>query len=325
MTVEAVQSGTIGPTRKRAVRYGVTLALAIATVVWLVLYGGGKHVATSLAQAQLGWFLLALCVYLAGQVLCAWKWRLLAQTLGFHRPAGFYYVTYLGAMFPALFLPASIGGDVVRAASLTQAGRDGARATVSVLADRGTGGLALVWIATVALSLSPLSQRLPGVMAALCGLCAALTVAFLIPFGYRPEASRWALVRHVMACWKQPRVLLAALVLGFLFQLADCAVHVLLGQALGLPIAPVFYFVLCPLAAVASMSPVTLGGLGERAAAPVLLLTSLGVREDLAVAYGLANSALMTLAALCGGGVLLVAGATAATGVAVDAPREDEA
>ena len=81
--------------------------------------------------------LLRCRLYLAGQSVCAWKWGLLAQSLGFRRKLRFYWLHYLGGMFCSLFLPTSVGGDVYRVLALggpdsRAAGRgDRAGATVS--------------------------------------------------------------------------------------------------------------------------------------------------------------------------------------------------
>ena len=83
---------------------------------------------------------------------------MLAGSLGFRLPFRFYWVNYLGAMFPSLFLPTSVGGDVFRSIALGRAGgarpqeraepiRPTAAAVLTVVADRGTGVLAMVWIA----------------------------------------------------------------------------------------------------------------------------------------------------------------------------------
>src|SRR4051794_2457707 len=107
---------------RRAFRYGFKVAVAVALAGWLVAYGGAQRVVSSLTSVAPLPFLLAVGLYLVGQSLCACKWRLLAGQLGFRRPLRFYWVHYLGAMFPSLFLPTSVGGDVYRALALAAGG-----------------------------------------------------------------------------------------------------------------------------------------------------------------------------------------------------------
>lgn len=302
-----------GAAGERKVRYGLKLAVGIALVAWLVHQEGWHRIGACLARVSPIWFGLTVVTYLAGQSLCAWKWSLLAESLGFRRPLRFFWVNYLGAMFCSLFLPTSVGGDVFRALALARpagsptdgkaARGDKAGATISVLADRGTGVLAMAWIAAMAAGASavPLHQW----RAALYLFCAVLTLAFVIPFCYRPRFARRSFMGRVLACWDYPARLLAAVGAAFLFQSLLGVIYVFLGQALGLRIDVKFYFLLCPLVSIAAMAPVSINGLGVREATLVALFPMVGVGADRAVAFGLAWSGLVTLADLFGGIALL--------------------
>lgn len=313
-----------GAAGKRTLRWGLKLGLGIALVAWIVGKGGWRGVAQSLAGVSPLWLLLALATYLVGQSLCAWKWSRLAGSLGFRRPLRFYWVNYLGAMFPSLFLPTSVGGDVFRAVALVRGGSaapggDKVAATVSVLADRGTGVLAMVWIAALASFIQP-SLRFPvWATEALYVLCGSLTLGFLAPFFYRPAFARRGLPGRALACWDHPPTLLASLAAAFLFQLLLCVIYVLLGRALGLPVDAPFYFLLCPVVSAAAMSPVTVNGLGVREAALVALFPRVGIGAEQAVAFGLAWTGMVTLASLGGGLVLLLADRHAGWAVGKDA------
>jgi glycosyltransferase 2 family protein len=295
---------------ERKLRYGLKLTVGLALVTWVVWQHGWHRILACLAAVSPAWFALTVVTYLAGQSLCAWKWSVLAESLGFHRKLRFYWVNYLGGMFCSLFLPTSVGGDVYRVLALAGPGTARARgkdrlgATVSVLADRGTGVLAMVWIAALAASVS--SVPLPRwATLALCLVCAALTLGFAIPFWYRPRFARSGFLGRVMACWDSPRLLLAALGAAFLFQALLGVIYILIGQALGLEIDFRFYFLLCPLASIAAMAPVSINGLGVREATLAALFPLIGIGAARAVAFGLAWTATVTLADLFGGIVLL--------------------
>jgi uncharacterized membrane protein YbhN (UPF0104 family) len=295
----------------RGVRWGLKLALAIAVVLWLIGRGGWGRVAVNLESASPFWLGATLVVYLVGQSICAYKWGLLAGALGFRRTRGFYWTNYLGAMFPSLFLPTVVGGDIFRVVALARGEKDKVGATVSVLADRGTGVLAMVWIASVALLLYP-SIRLPGpATEVILWLSGVLTVLFLVPFAWRPDFQRRGLLGKALQCWDQPRVLLTAVGQAFVFQALLCLAHGLLGIALRVTVAPEFYLVLSPVVSVAAMSPMTISGLGERVAALVLLFGLAGVAKEQSLAFGLAWTGMATLAALFGGAVLFFADRTA--------------
>ena len=292
---------------RRGLRYGVKLALAVAVVAWIVRGASWAKLQQGLTAVQPGWFALALAVYLVGQSLCAWKWSILAGSVGFRKPLRFYWVNYLGAMFPSLFLPTSVGGDVFRTLALARGGGDKVNATVSVLADRGTGLLAMVWIAAIASFVDPTFQHHALAARTIFGLCAALSVGFVLPFFIRPAFARKGFLAKVLVCWDQPTQLLQAVGVSFAFQLSVCLIYILLGRALELPVDPRFYFLLCPIVSVAAMSPITINGLGERVAALVYLFGLVHVGAIQATVFGLAWTALVTLASLVGGLVLFCA------------------
>jgi hypothetical protein len=325
---------------ERKVRYGLKLAVGLALLAWLVRHEGWHRIATCLARVSPGWFAWMVTTYLIGQSLCAWKWSLLAEGLGFRQRLRFYWVHYLGAMFCSLFLPTQVGGDVYRALVLARPGKPfnfGFRisdfglkrrsrkpfqseienrkfeidaspdsrvsALVSVLADRGTGVLAMVWIAVLAAGMPPVHLP-PWAVMGLDLLCAVLTAGFVIPFFFRPRFARSGFLGRVMVCWDRPGQLLIALGAAFLFQGLIAVIYVLIGRALGLGIDARFYFVLCPLVSLAATAPVSINGLGVREASLMALFPLVGVGADQAIAFGLAWSATVTLADLLGGLVL---------------------
>src|SRR5204863_360725 len=73
------------------------------------------HVGAAFGNLQLRWWLLAAGLYYLTQVASSLRWQILARPLGFHRPITQYLSFYFIGMFFNLFLPTSVGGDVVRA------------------------------------------------------------------------------------------------------------------------------------------------------------------------------------------------------------------
>jgi uncharacterized membrane protein YbhN (UPF0104 family) len=291
----------------RLLRFGVKFGLGAALLLWLAARADWRRTLACLATVSPGWFALAVVTYLAGQSLCAWKWSLLALGLGFRLPLRFYWVNYLGAMFPSLFLPTSVGGDLFRAAGLASRGGDRTSAAVSVLADRGTGILAMAWIAAAAALADPQLLLPRWATLSLDALCAALTLGFLAPFLGRPRFAQRGLLGRALACWDRPSLLLASLGGALGFQLLAVAVYTFLGRALALPVGPAFYFFLCPVVSAATLAPFTVNGLGVREALLCVLFPMVAVGRESAVAFGLAWATLVTLSSVFGGIVLLCA------------------
>jgi uncharacterized membrane protein YbhN (UPF0104 family) len=309
---------------RRWKKAAVKLALTLGALVWFAWKLHARQIVDSLAHLNPLWFGLAVGVYLVGQTLCAWKWSLLARPLGFRKPLRFYWTHYLGAMFPSLFLPTSVGGDLFRMLALSESDprKDRGGAMVSVLADRGTGVLAMASIASLAAAAGGAAGMPLAMSQTIYTLCGALGLLFLLPFAVRPfplwkrlvtealadpQASKLrAAAARVLVYWEHPGVLFQAVGLSFIFQAFLGGIYLFLGRALGLPAEAPFYFIAAPIASLAALSPVTLNGLGERLAALIVLFAAVGMRRDQAVVFGLEWTALAMLSALFGGAVLLL-------------------
>jgi uncharacterized membrane protein YbhN (UPF0104 family) len=90
-----------------------------------------------------------------------------------------------------------------------------------------------------------------------------------------------------------------------LLQILVVVVNILNGAALGLNVPTVFYFILIPLVAVATMIPVSLNGLGVREGAFVFFLAQAGVPEDQALSLALLWLGVIIVSSLIGGLVWL--------------------
>ena len=90
--------------------------------------------------------LLAFVGYLASQALSAYKWRLLAVPLGFDQPLRAFTLYYLAGMYLNLFAPSTVVGDLGRGVLLAGNGGGIGPALQSVLADRVSGLVMLLWV-----------------------------------------------------------------------------------------------------------------------------------------------------------------------------------
>jgi len=132
------------------IAFGVRAGLGVGFLgLFLWLYGVGRIV-QSLARERPTYFVATIALYLAGQVMSAYRWILLARLSGLAGRAREYLTYYFIGMFTNLFVPGLIGGDAARAAYLGLRHRRMGEAVASVVADRGVGLVALFWFAAVA-------------------------------------------------------------------------------------------------------------------------------------------------------------------------------
>ncbi|HET8759821.1 MAG TPA: lysylphosphatidylglycerol synthase transmembrane domain-containing protein [Nitrospiria bacterium] len=286
------------------------LALKLAVTVGLLAYLFSRievsSVARLMAGAAWGWVVAAFFLYVVLQGLCAWRWLLLARVLNldgtWKRFVRYYYV----GMFFNLFLPTGVGGDVYRCYYVARSAADWRRAIISVLADRGVGFATMCAIAAVA-TLAFGRVELPSEMGWALGV-GVLALVALLAGGLAARsrfASVWASMPLVVEFFRRPGTLAVVTALSFLLQSLVVVVTVFNAKALGLDVPLVFYFILIPLIAVATLLPVSLNGLGVREVAFVFFLGQVGVPKDQALSLALLWLVVLTAASAIGGLVWL--------------------
>lgn len=248
------------------------------------------------------------------------RWQRLLRRLG-ERVAFFplYGDVLVGLMYN-MFLPTTVGGDVVRALRCRKRVEHGHAAWSSSLFERIAGLLAMALSGAVAAGVGLGSDaRIPSVIRLLAGgLALALLVAFFFaaaPFRIlvgRLERSLPSVaddVRGIAADLSGPLATrgarVEALAWSLLYQALGIAFVIVGARALGAPGHALAIVVGVPIVHVLSMVPVTIGGLGLREGLFVAILGPLGVAPD--VALGLAAQWLASSVgfAVVGAGVAL--------------------
>ena len=287
------------------------LALKIGVTVGLLAYLFSRielgAVVQLVAGASWGWVAAGFVLYLALQGLCAWRWLLLARVLNLDGSWFTFVRYYYVGMFFNLFLPTGVGGDVYRCYYIARSSSDWTRAIVSVLADRGVGFGTMCVIAAVA-TFAFGAVHLPAwlELALGAGVAGVLVLLAVAVAARGPLSSIRTAMPLIGEFFRRPGVLAFVAGLSFLLQSLVIVVNIFNAEALHLDVPVVFYFILIPLIAVATMIPVSLNGLGVREGAFVFFLAQVGVPEAQALALALLWLAVTAAASLVGGLVWLV-------------------
>lgn len=282
------------------------IALKLTVTVGLLAYLFSRidvaSVAHLVAGASWRWIIAGLFLYLALQGLCAWRWLLLARVLELDGTWTKFVRYYYVGMFFNLFLPTGVGGDVYRCYYVARSAADWRRAIISVLADRGVGFGTMCVIAVVATLAFGRVQVPPWMGWALGGGALGILVLVAVGFAARgPFASIRAAAPLVTEFFRRPGLLAVVAILSLVLQTLVIVVNIFNGVALGLDVPIVFYFILIPLIAVATMIPVSLNGLGVREGAFVFFLSQVGVPQDQALSLALLWLGVLIVSSLIGG------------------------
>ena len=289
---------------------------------------------THLTMANYWYLILALIFFVLAVITNALKWHILLRAQGIPVPLGAVTnYTFVGFFFNN-FLPANIGGDVMRGFGLARYTEQSAEAAVSVVVDRIIGLLAFMFTAVVAaliaVNVVPVAQSgtdeallaknlaqieivaiigmlviiaafavmLSQRLRQLIGKIVARFLKPLLPL-YQRLSDAFGAYRH------QYTALLGAFAVGVVTVLLTGVVDIAIVAGLHGQIPPIYIFLLNPIIAIALIVPISIGGLGTGSVLYVYFYGLVGVPETLAFALSLVKQAVVYLGSLPGGGLWL--------------------
>lgn len=300
----------------------VLLALLLAWVDFDRLFG-------RLARIDAGTFGTAALVFFSAAIgFNSLRWWLLLRRGGTQvRLVRLAAVNSVGIFF-SMFLPTTMGGDVMRIYELERTSVPRENALATILLDRLLGFFALAALAVfgVVTGRAFVDTRVTWVVVGGAGLFVlgwilvlvqdvgtAVKPLFRLP-GFRKfregAARSYRLLRELGT---DARLLAATVLLSLVAQSVAIGAVVVLGRGLGLEIPSLLYFVIVPISLFVATVPVSIGGLGVREGAFVLLLGGAGVPTADAVALSLLYYGCFVSTGLLGGLVWLAQGVRAAT------------
>jgi len=316
------QSDPRAPSRRRWPRLAIRIGGSAVILSALVAFVSPRDLAAAARHLTPDVMLPALSLYLLLHVLGTLKWRIMINAAG----AGLSWTNsarcYYAGLFANTFLVSLVGGDVVRAGMAMRQARSKAGLLVGSLVDRlfDVAGLVAItiggafWMPGLANHQSLQLFRGLFLGAGLVGLAAVglrlLLPARRLPFKVRRLLVRFRVATHAVV--RQPHLVLLAVGIGIVLQVSLVLLNAWLGAVCGLHLPLWAWLFAWPLAKIASMVPVSLGGLGVREAALVSLLVPIGADAAAVVAAGLAFEAVIIIGGLASGLISLVL----ATGVA---------
>ena len=280
------------PQRNPYITFALRAGLGVVVVAILLWHYDARPIFRLLRRESPAFFAATIVIFLAGQVMSAYRWQLLARLNHIGGPYREYLAYYFIGMFTNLFVPGLVGGDAARAVYLGRKENCLGESIASVVADRGIGLVALFWLAAVCALLLD-SSALPanlvratlavGAISFIGWLAAPMLGRLAASFGGRLGQ----MASPVLPYLRRPAALIPAIVLSLILQASIAACQYLLALGLGLHIGLATFMLIVPIANVAASLPVTLNGLGVREATYVVLFGMAGVPKIDAIALGL--------------------------------------
>lgn len=302
------------------------IAVSVVLLVVLVRWIDGPSFLRAVRGADPGLLVVGLLIALANRALMALKWNLLLVArdlrVGWWRAVRVYWSsTFLG-----LFLPATVGADVVRAVMLSRSESRRAEIVSSILVERFLGMVALGLFGVVGAALAPavlgkLEFDRQKLLLLACAAAVAVTAAFAFSLtdaaGRLAEgaAARFAGKRHagriaevlvkVFRSFRAYRENRGALTLFFVLTLLENFFPMvrayLVARAMHVDVPFLFFASMVPIELLVIRLPLSVDGFGIREGLFTWFLAQRGIDESLGFAVGLVNHVLFLLAVLPGG------------------------
>jgi len=281
------------------------IGLGVAILGFLLWHYDARPALRSLTRERPLYFVATVAIYLAGLMMSAYRWQLLAAVLNLRGPYADFMRYYFIGSFTNVFVPGLVGGDAARAFYLGRRHAKIGEAIASAVADRGYGLMGLFWFAAlVALTANhkglPPSVIRPVIVTGAISFAAFLAspwIARLIHLTPRPIRRGLGIIAPYL---HKPSAALPAIILSMMLQALLATCQYVLALGLGLPLPLSMFMLIVPISGVLASLPLTLNGLGLRETAYLFLFGMAGVGRDDAIALSLLYFAATMIGGLFG-------------------------
>lgn len=260
-----------------------------------------------LRTMDMQFFLYALSFFVALNLIAAFRFSQALQMQDIHISYGYaIYVNFIGLFFN-LFLPSSLGGDVIKAYYVVKKSGKKMKTITSILMDRVFGLAAVLTIVLIALPFFMKSHQDPKVVYSVSIFTAAFIFAVLLLLS-KSFSDRFKFLMHliptkrfkekvanflmVISQFRQHKAkILFCYILSIFIQIIFIIAGFMISKSLGLSVSFVVFMLVLPVSGIISMLP-SLGGLGVREISVVYFLSKYTSSEH-AIAYALASDILV--------------------------------
>ena len=300
----------------------ILLRVSISIILLIFLFKFNKIDLRSLIDnvkaADKNLLFSASIVFLLSYILCFYRWGMLLNTLKVHLPLRRIVISFSGGIFFSLFLPSTIGGDLIRSIDLAVHTSRPKEIIATVFLDRLSGYVGMVLLALIALFfgwrfVSDSKVVIASVLIITVILISILVILFnkflyfkINKLLHSPNAGKLReLIKNLhqeIHLFRHHKIVIANnLIFSVLIQAISPLTSFIIALSLGAKINIIYFFIFLPIIGAISLLPISIGGLGIRENMTVLLFRKAGMSESMAVTMSILNFAFMVIYAAIGG------------------------
>ncbi len=263
------------------------------------------------------YLLLSFLIMSGMYIFCIFRWHMLLKGAGIDLALKRVLISSAGGAFFSLFLPSTIGGDLMRSIDLAAHTKKTKEVVATVLLDRLSGYVALVIVAILAIGFGWRFIQDSSVIFAVVILALALLAILAVFFNkfiyakinkFFGSSSAGKIRETIKGLHQEIHVfrhkkwlIVNNLLLSFIVQLIAPTCAYLIALAIGIKISFMYFLVFLPIIGAITMLPISIGGLGVRDAAMIYFFAKAGVAKDAAFAMSLINFGMVIIYGALGG------------------------
>ena len=299
----------------------VLLRISVSILLLILLFKFNKidlQVLINDIRSTDKWLLSAGFLFLFfGYFLGFLRWQMLLRTVGINIPLKRLVGSFSGGIFFSIFLPSTIGGDLVRAADLVEHTRKAKEVIATVFLDRLSGYMGLVFLILPALLLGGNLVLDRVVFTSVSVIVILLVVLLFVLFNNNiySRITKWLsspgagkiketiknMHQEIHVFRDHKRMIVLNLLISFIIQLVGPISVYFIGLSLGVKVNFIYFVIFLPIIGAITLLPVAIGGLGLREGLFVVYFAKAGVAKQLALTMSLLSFSFVVIYAAIGG------------------------
>lgn len=299
----------------------IILRVCVSVILLVFLFKFNKIdlgvLITDIKGADKLFLITGFSVFSLGYIFGFLRWRMLLKAAGIIIPLKKLISTYSGGVFFSIFLPSTIGGDVLRTADLAEHTKKAKDVFATVFLDRLSGYIGLVIVILFAFLLGTKLVLDRVVLTSVAAIIILLLVVLLVLFNNyifskitrflsAPDAGKIReaikdIHQKIHVFRNHKRIIIYNLILSFIIQLIFPVSTYLIGFSLGIKLNFIYFLIFLPIISAITLLPISIGGLGLREGLFVLYFAKAGVIKQLALAMSLLSFSFVVFYGAIGG------------------------
>jgi glycosyltransferase 2 family protein len=300
---------------KNALSLFLRFGLSGALLWWLFSRIDFHQMWAAVQGADVGYLTAGGIVFFCINFVILWRWRILLKAVGLKTKVYSSLRWFFTGLFFNLFLPTSVGGDVIKGLGLSkETGGHKTKIFASIVLDRLMGFAGITSLAFAAFFFSHTILNDKSVFVAIVSMSAVFLVLgvlffseriftfFCKAFAFWPAAKQGLLnmQQNILLLRRNKSKALQSIGISLVGQFALALQFYLIAKAMHQDIDLIYFIIFSPIVCVVTALP-SIGGLGVREIGWVYLLAKVGVPEGVALGISLISFGYMVVTGLIGG------------------------